>query len=108
MFNEKLMNKIRLRINNRYLSNKSVNEVCKEFKIHLILDYLSDESHLTKRKRKIEYETQKFVGVSSEQADYNIEMNLYKKHYFIEEITPFSYYYINHFENESKHHRVRE
>ena len=90
------MNKIRLRINNRYLSNKSINEVCKEFKIHLILNYLSDEANKSMQVRKIEYEKQKFVGVSSEQANYSIEMNLYKKHYFIEEITQFYYYYIKH------------
>ena len=102
LFNEKILNKIRLRINNRYLSNKSINEVCKEFKIHLILNYLSDEANKSMQVRKIEYEKQKFVGVSSEQANYSIEMNLYKKHYFIEEITPFSYYYIKHFEKENK------
>ncbi len=101
-FSEKVLNKIRLRICNRYLTNKSVDKVCKEFKIHIMLNYLSDKAHESQRKRKIDCGKQKFIGVSSEQADFVIEMNLYKKHYFLEEITPFSSYYINNIENENE------
>ena len=50
LFSEKVLSKIRLRIRNRYLSNKSIDNVCKEFKIHLILHYLNDEGDDTHRK----------------------------------------------------------
>ena len=82
-FSEKVLNKIRLRIHNRYLTNKSIDEVCKEFKIHLILYYLSDEASEANRKRKIACDKQKFIGVSQDLADFVIKMNLYKKHYFL-------------------------
>ena len=58
-FSEKVLNKIRLRIHNRYLTNKSIDEVCKEFKNHLILYYLSDEASEANRKRKIACDKQK-------------------------------------------------
>lgn len=101
-FSEKVLNKIRLRIRNRYLSNKSIDDVCKEFKIHLILYYLHDEGAETHQKRKIGCSEQKFIGVSQDLADFVIEMNLYKKHYFLEEITPLSSYYVNNIENENE------
>ena len=43
-----------------------------------------------------------------EEAVYNIEMNLYHKHYFIEEVTPFSSYYISHIETEDETKHMKE
>lgn len=36
------------------------------------------------------------MGVKKEVAKYVHEMNIYEKHYFLEEMTPFSTYYIKH------------
>ena len=94
LFSEDILNKMRLRIRNRYLSNKSVDELCREFKIHLKLHYLDDETTEGNRNKKIGCNYKRFIGVSEDVANFTVEMNIYKKHYFLEEITPFSKYYI--------------
>lgn len=100
LFPEDILNKIRLRIRNRYLSNKCIDEICLEYKIHLILYYIDDETTYTNKRMKIGCNYKKYIGVKQEEAKYYIEMNLYKQHYFLEEITPFSKYYIKHLKNE--------
>ena len=79
-FTEPILNQIRLRIKNRFLPLKCIEEICFEFKIHLILNYLNED-----RKRQISLENKKHIGVNNEDAKYVVEMNLYQKHYFIEE-----------------------
>ena len=96
-FSESTLNQIRLRIRNRYQSIKSINEICKEFKIHLVCHYIND-----KRSEKVGPNQQKFIGVKEEEAAFKVEMNLFQKHYFLEEKTPFSKYYINNFEKEEE------
>ena len=96
-FTESTLNQIRLRIQNRYQSIKSITKICQEFKINLICHYIND-----KRSGKIGPSHQKFIGVEENEAKYKIEMNLYKKHFFLEEKTPFSKYYINNFEKEEE------
>lgn len=100
---DSILNKIRLRIKNRFLPLKCIEELCSEFKIHLIIHYINEE-----RNRRISSVNKKFIGVSDEEAVYNIEMNLYQKHYFIEEVTPFSAYYIKNIEIEKEENHMKE
>ena len=107
-FSDSILNQIRfldlrIRIKNRYLPLKCIEEICLEFKIHIILNYLNED-----RKRQISLGTKKYIGVKAEEASYNVEMNLYQKHYFIEEATPFSGYYINNIETESENNHMKE
>ena len=102
-FTEPVLNQIRLRIKNRFLPLKCIEEICFEFKIHLILHYLDDD-----RKRRLTLGNKKFIGVGEEEAAYVIEMSLYQKHYFIEEVTPFSGYYINNIETEKEENHMKE
>ena len=96
-FQESTLNQIRLKIQNRYLPIKCIEEICNEFKIHLILHYLTED-----RNRQI------LIGVKQDEASYTIEMNLYQKHYFIEEFTPFSCYYVKHFETVDECNYMKE
>ena len=89
LFSEDILNKMRLRIRNRYLSNKHIDELCQEYKIHIKLYYLYYERTEGHRVEKIRCNHKNFIGVSEENASYKIDMNIYKKHYFLEEATPF-------------------
>ena len=102
-FQESTLNQIRLKIQNRFLPIKCVEEICNEFKIHLILHYLTED-----RNRQISSKDKKFIGVEQEKATYFIEMNLYQKHYFIEEQTPISYYFLKNFEKEDESNYNKE
>ena len=95
------LNKMRLRIRNRYLSNKNIDEICNEFQICLILHYLDDDTTYKHQNRTISCDYKINMGVSKDKANHVIELNLYKKHYFLEEKTPFSRYYIKNIENEN-------
>ena len=53
LFTEDILNKMRLRIRNRCLSNKSVDELCREYKIHLKLHYFDDETTEGNKNKKI-------------------------------------------------------
>ena len=87
-YSEEILNQIRLRINTRYLSNSAVANLCKEFKIHLKLNYIDVNS------RRIEHKKKRYFGVCEEKAAHRHLFNIYNKHYFIEERTPFTRYYI--------------
>ena len=96
-FQENILNQIRLKIQNRFLPIKCIEDICNEFKIHLILHYLSEE-----RNRQISVKNKKFIGVKQDEATYLIEMNLFQNHYFIDEPTNISRYYLKHFETEDE------
>ena len=100
LFTEDILNKMRLRIRNRYLSNKHIDEICREYKIHIKLHYLDDETTIGNKNKKIGCNYKRFIGVTEEAASYKIDMNIYKKHYFLEEATPFSKYYIKNIKTE--------
>ena len=102
-FSESTLNQIRLRICNRFLPALKLDKICKEFKIHLICHYIND-----KRSEKIGPRHQKFIGVKEEEAAYKVEMNLFQKHYFLEEKTPFSKYYIKNFEKEDPNNFAKQ
>ena len=103
LFPETVLNQIRLRIQNRFLPYKCIEEICKEFKIHLILHYLTET-----RSRQITPSYKKFIGVSTDVASFDIEMNLFNKHYFIEEITNLSCYYIKNINTEEENNYNKE
>ena len=96
-FTDSTLNQIRLRIQNRYQSIKTINKICQEFKINLSCHYFDD-----KRSRKVKPKHQNFIGVGENEAKYKVEMNLYQKHFFLEEKTPFSKYYVSNFEKEEE------
>ena len=102
-FTEEILNQIRLKIQNRYLPIKCIEEICNEFKIHIILHYITEE-----RNRQISPNNKKFIGVKQEEASYCLEMNLFQKHYFIEEPTPISCYFLKHFDTEDEQNYMKE
>ena len=83
------LNNMRLRIQNRYLSQKSIASICEEFSINITLNYINDDAAYDMRKRKVNNK-----GIKN--AKHNHVFNIYQNHYFIEEKTPFSTYYIKH------------
>ncbi|KAK8889413.1 hypothetical protein M9Y10_034159 [Tritrichomonas musculus] len=99
-YDEDELNKMRLRINSRYLSQSSINKICHEFKIHLKLSFINEESS-TKNKKKTVCSTKNnksksFLGIDKAAPNRTHTLNVYNNHYFIEEQTPFSTYYIKH------------
>ena len=102
-YDEPTLNQIRLRIQNRYLSQGSIEKICQEFHIHIKLSYI-DEDTAGKNKKQTNRTTKKngsrppYYGVPIEEVLNNRVHHLciYKGHYFLEEETPFSGYYIKH------------
>ena len=86
---------MRLRIKSRYLSNKSINELCDEFHICLSVNDIDDNADKTHQKRKLRSNKKTTLGDTN---GVKITLNLYEQHYFIEEKTPLTSYYVNHFE----------
>ena len=99
-YDDNILNQIRLRINNRYLSQSAINSLCEEFKIHLKLSYIDDNATGKNKRRTIQSCNNKrnYLGVPESDANTSHTINIYEQHYFIEERTPFSTYYIQHIE----------
>ena len=106
-YTEEELNQIRLRINTRYLTHSSIEKLCQEFKIHLKIIYI-DENANTKNKKQQTIKRAKgqksknYLGLSELEAKHKHIFNLFEKHYFIEEKTPFTSYYIEHMDELSE------
>lgn len=85
------LDKIRLRVNSRYLSNGKLQKICDEFNIALKLKFIDDNKH-----DKITFIPNQETVKNAAENTVTV-LNVYHKHYFLEERTPFSYYYINNF-----------
>ena len=74
--------------------------MCEEFKIHLNLTYIDEESNTKNKKRTVvsfkDKKTKPFMGIKNAEPNRTHHMNIFEKHYFLEEETPFSAYYIKH------------
>ncbi len=97
-YSEADLNRIRLRIQNRYITQNSVNHLCEEFNIHLNLIYIDDEANSKNKKSPARFyhdnERKCYMGVKQADPTRTHKFNVYRKHYFIEERTPFSTYYV--------------
>lgn len=105
-FSESELNKIRLRLNNRYQTQSNIDEINKEFLIHMKLTYIDEDANSknkksTVRSRKSDNKKQ-FLGVKESEAKHIIHVNLFQHHYFIEERTPFTSYYIKNIDTEDE------
>lgn len=111
-YSERELNQIRLRIQNRYLTQKSINMLCEEFNIHLSLIYIDEETK-GKNKRNTARASDKngrksYMGIKEAIPERTHKFIVFQKHYFIEEKTPFSTYYCKNWEeinNEDKFDR---
>ena len=99
-YNDDELNQMRLRIKNRYLPQSTINQICEEFNIHIKLSYIDEEADSCKKRRNItsknDGEMKKFLGVDEDKAKHVHKLAIYNTHYFLDEITPFSTYYIKH------------
>ena len=98
-YDNETLNQIRLRIQNRYLTQKCINELCLEFKIHLDLIFIDKNApEGSKKKSKVRSQKNKerknYMGVENAAPERTHKMNVFEKHYFLEETTPISTYYI--------------
>ena len=103
-YDEELLNQIRLRINNRYLTQKCINELCLEFNIHVDLIYIDDNAPAgSKKKTKVRSQTnnhrKNYMGIEKAEPNRTHRINVFQKHYFIEEETPISTYYIKNWQS---------
>lgn len=79
------LNKMRLRIKNRYLHKSVLNDICNEYMIHIKLSYTDDETS-SKDKRsnqKIQSKDEKknYMGVAGNEAKHIHKFVLYQNHY---------------------------
>ena len=100
-YTEEELNRIRLRINSRYLTHSSIEHLCQEFKIHLKIISINEKAKGVNKKKQIEkhkkgQKAKNYLGVPENESQHKHIFNLFEKHYFIEEKTPFSSYYIKH------------
>ena len=98
-YSENDLNLMRLRINNRYLSQSSINSICEEFNIKIKLSYINEDDKHNKKKTVRSCSNGKyksFMGDANAKPNRTHTFNVYENHYFIEEKTPFSTYYIKH------------
>ncbi len=98
-YDEETLNQIRLRIQNRYLTQNCINELCTEFNIHLDLIFIDEDApDGSKKKSKVRSQKNKerknYMGVKTAEPNRTHKMNVFEKHYFIEETTPISTYYM--------------
>ena len=100
-YSENDLNLMRLRINNRYLSQSSINSICEEFHIKIHLTYINEDAK--RKKATIQSckagKRKSFMGDENAKPNRTHTFNVYENHYFIEEKTPFSTYYIKHLGN---------
>ena len=96
-YSEEELNQIRLRVQNRYLSQSSINKLCDEFKIHINLTNIDEEFEGKNKKKSVatckEGNRKYYMGVAEAESNRIHKLNIYQKHYFIEEPTPISTYY---------------
>ena len=102
-FPEEVLNQIRSIVKKKEIRTKLIEDICNEFKIHLILHLYTDD-----RCRMIFPSGKNNFGVDLDEASYCIEMNLFQNHFFIEELTSLSTYYAKNFENETEKNFRRE
>lgn len=95
-FSDQVLDKIRLRVNSRYLSNGKVRIICEEFGINLRISYLYNTAH------------DKIIEFKQNDTDEPINVCFHEKHYFIEEKTPFSHHYITHMNTLDESYADRE
>ena len=67
------------------------------------MHYITDD-----RNQQVALNNKKHIGVKQKEASYCIDMNLYKKHFFIEETTSVSCYYLKHIEQEDEKNFTKE
>ena len=100
-YDEETLNTIRLRIQNRYLSNSAINKLCDEFHIQVRVNVLEDINSTSVHKKRpmintVNRQQKNYIGSDTPDENRVHEFNLFENHYFIEESTPFSCYYIKH------------
>ena len=99
-YSKQELNQIRLRIQNRYLHQTAINHLCEEFKIRIKLTYINEELQGKNKKQTVrstkDSVKKNYMGVSDPATNRVHHFNIFEKHYFIEEVTPFSCYYIKH------------
>ena len=102
-YDDEILNQIRLRIQNRYLSQNAIEKLCQEFHIHIKLSYIDDDTKGKNKKQtnkttKADGSRKNYYGIKKQDAAENRihQFAIYKNHYLIEEVTPFSTYFAKH------------
>ena len=112
-YDESTLNQMRLRIQNRYLSQGSIESLCQEFKIHIKLTSIDESRNINKKKSVCNKgqstgEKKSYIGIKDAEPNRTHAFNIYENHYFIEEETPFSTYYIKHISEMSENDYDKE
>ena len=96
------LNQIRCKILLRTQSVSKIDKICIEHYFHIILHCINDDQIINQNKKYVfrrKNGSKNYLGVKKDLAKKIIHLNIYKGHFFIEEKTIFSSYYINNFHN---------
>lgn len=97
---EDTLNKMKLVINSRFLSPNKIDQLCTNHSIHCKCLYIDEEASASNKKHYLTSTKNKkkrsYLGVDDETAKYHVNLACYEEHYFIEEKTAFSKYFIDH------------
>ena len=103
LYDESTLNQIRLRINNRFLSQNNLNQLCVEFGIHIDLSFIDEQATGKNKKRQVRSQKngvrKNYLGIADAPPNRTHHFNVYQKHYFIEEKTPITSYYAKNWRN---------
>ena len=97
---EDVVNKIKLAINSRYLSPNKIHTLCDDNLIHCKVTHIDESQGINachKLKVCVNGKNVNYLGVNEKKAKYQVHLVCYEEHFFIEETTPFSTYFIDHY-----------
>ena len=97
---EDVVNKIKLAINSRYLSPNKIHTLCDDNLIHCKVTYIDESQGINachKLKVCVNGKYVNYLGANEKKAKYQVNLACYEEHFFIEETTPFSPYFIDHY-----------
>ena len=98
--------KIVKKIFEMFKDKKTYADIIRYLNLHNVKTKIGNEFNKSSIKRILT--NKKYIGVKQNEAKYFIEMNLYQNHFFLEETTPFSCYYIKNIEKENEENYKKE
>ncbi|MBQ8206642.1 MAG: hypothetical protein IJZ77_04190 [Bacilli bacterium] len=103
-----VINKIKLAINTRYLSPNKIHKLFSNNLIHCLITYIEEgngKNTCQKLRSLVDGKRFNYLGVPKKQAKYIVNLACFEEHFFVEEKSPFSTYFIDHYDEICKSQR---
>ena len=103
-----VINKIKLAINTRYLSPNKIHKLCANNLIHCLITYIEEgngKNTCQKLRSLVDGKRFNYLGVPKKNAKYIVNLACFEEHFFVGEKSPFSTYFIDHYDEICKSQR---